>query len=69
MMGQSERQLEIRSFLLEQWLYACKKQKLATGLTVVDTVGTDMANNIVFLPSVGVYGGILIVTLECFFSL
>jgi hypothetical protein len=34
---------------------------------LVDTVGTDMANNVVFLPLVGVCGGILIAALEHFF--
>jgi len=36
---------------------------------LVDTVGTEMASNVVFLSSVGVCGGILIATSECFFTL
>jgi hypothetical protein len=36
---------------------------------LIDTVGTDMANNIVSLPSVGVCGGILIAETERFFTL
>lgn len=35
----------------------------------METVGADMANNVVYLPSMGVCGVVLIVALEHFFSL
>lgn len=36
---------------------------------LMETVGADMANNAVYLPSVGVAGGVLIAASEHFFSL
>lgn len=52
-------------------LFRCYSGLLSnwTPSLLIDTVGTDMANNIVSLPSVGVYGGILIAASERFFTL
>jgi hypothetical protein len=60
-----------RTSVRNQIIVCFQETKISTWTRnlLVDTVGIEMANNVVFLPSTGASGGILIAAAERFFTL